>query len=350
MEITYDKDRKTWTARWRVTDPLTGKKTYKKKRGFPTKRDARDFLDLNNDTKNSRFCDILDDYLSSREGYVSEDTLITKKRMAEMYCYDLMPMDVTKINKKILNAWKSKVTKLDLSVTTKNKIIRVARSVSYYGNVNYNLPDFAKTMTSLPKKGSDKKPMQIMSVEDFDKAMSCCDSPLYRAFFIFLYHTGVRRGEARAILKTDIEGNRVSITKSLRREKEGFGSLKNYSSNRVIVMDKYVMEAIEPLMDEEGDFLFGGLIPLPLQSITNHFRRACKKARVKEVRIHDLRHSFISNALANGANVIAVAEYAGHKNPNTTLSVYAHAMKDAKKELIDNMEKLYDAPKMHPQK
>lgn len=50
---------------------------------------------------------------------------------------------------------------------------------------------------------------------------------------------------------------------------------------------------------------------------------------------HDLRHTFASHAIANGADVRSVAALMGHKDASVTLRIYADALPDAKVRAMD---------------
>lgn len=50
---------------------------------------------------------------------------------------------------------------------------------------------------------------------------------------------------------------------------------------------------------------------------------------------HDLRHTFASHAIANGADVRSVAALMGHKDASVTLRIYADALPDAKARAMD---------------
>jgi len=61
-------------------------------------------------------------------------------------------------------------------------------------------------------------------------------------------------------------------------------------------------------------------------------KRASKKVEELEgFHFHQLRHTFTSNLLSNGAAPKDVQELLGHSNVNTTMSVYAHASREAKR-------------------
>ena len=64
--------------------------------------------------------------------------------------------------------------------------------------------------------------------------------------------------------------------------------------------------------------------------------QVCRKAK-KEVEgleafhFHMLRHTYTSNLLSGGAKPTDVQELLGHSDVNTTMSIYAHATREAKR-------------------
>ena len=340
--VGFDKTRKTWFVAWREKDPITGNYKQRKKRGFQTKREARAFEDNSTgDSSPILFSSLLGLYLASQKGYARENTIEQKKRRIETYCESLMDKRIDRISAKTLLAWKNGLADTEISTTTKNSVIMSVRSLSRFGADSFEYPDFAKALKYFPKNSDDVTEMSILSPEDFSKVIHEVEHPVYKAFFIFLYHTGVRRGEARALLKADIEGNRAKITKSIRRTSQGFTPLKTASSKRTIILDSYVLEAIKPLMNLEGDFVFGQLAPLSTTQIQRKWSEACKKANVKEVRIHDLRHSFVSNAIMHGVNIVVVSKYVGHSTVTQTLNTYSHLLADSEEKMIETLEGVY---------
>ena len=69
----------------------------------------------------------------------------------------------------------------------------------------------------------------------------------------------------------------------------------------------------------------------PLSGIFLQWRRARGLAGLDEVRLHDLRHSFASRALALGESLPTIARLLGHARVQTT-SRYAHLARDTVKE------------------
>lgn len=57
--------------------------------------------------------------------------------------------------------------------------------------------------------------------------------------------------------------------------------------------------------------------------------------RGRRCTFHDLRHSYATHAIANGADVRSVAALMGHKDASVTLRIYADALPDAKARAVD---------------
>jgi integrase len=74
----------------------------------------------------------------------------------------------------------------------------------------------------------------------------------------------------------------------------------------------------------EGDFVFPGKAPdQPLSDIKKTWASVCRKARVEGARIHDLRHSFASILVSQGASLPLIGALLGHTQVATTAR-YAH--------------------------
>ena len=61
-------------------------------------------------------------------------------------------------------------------------------------------------------------------------------------------------------------------------------------------------------------------------------KRASKKLEGLEgFHFHQLRHTFTTNLISNGAAIKDVQELLGHSDANTTMSIYAHSTREAKR-------------------
>lgn len=336
----------TYTVRWYETNSSTGEAIQRKKRGFATKREARAFEDKMNDLKvYASIAQLKDQYIASLQGYASAETMKDKRSMANRYLEPLYGFNVRDIKKTDIVAWRNQIAVLDRSTCLKNKILQLLKSISRFGSDIYGYPNFAGFLKPFPKTSDDVKTIMVISPEDFDKAMENINMEIYRRFYTFLYHTGMRRGEAQALQKNSVvwvNGKEyVKIEKSVDERSYELKTLKNPQSKRTILLDDVARETIEPLLATDGDFLFGGESSLRHTNITRHFNKGLDGAGLPHYRIHDLRHSFISNAILNGVDIVSVSKYVGHKNIERTLNTYSHLLKDSEARMIDQLNSLF---------
>ena len=64
--------------------------------------------------------------------------------------------------------------------------------------------------------------------------------------------------------------------------------------------------------------------------LANHWHRLRARADLSDVRLHDLRHSYASRALALGESLSTIGKLLGHSKVETTAR-YAHLARDAEK-------------------
>ena len=342
MSVNYDRTRKHWVVRWYEKNPVSGESKQRQKRGFATKKEAVRFEDSVNENKTFMdFSQLARLYLDSLKGYANEESIQSKGRMIEKYCEPLLGLHISDIKPETLQRWKNDIYALPYTAQHKNRILQCVKSVSAYGSTYFEYKDFGKVLKPFPVTSDDvKSQINVLTPDQFRLAMGNCTSDLYRRFFVFLYHTGMRKGEAKALLKADIQGKTCSISKSIRRDKTTRHRLKNAQSRRIITLDRVAYEQIEPLLQTRGDFLFGEFEPLANSSISRYFNEALKRSDLPHYRIHDLRHSFITNAILNGADIVTVSRYVGHSDIKQTLNTYSHLMKDSEKRLLDIIESL----------
>lgn len=343
MPVYKDKARNSWFVRIYTTDTVTGNKREIKKRGFATKREASAWEiaqrhDKQNITSTSVTFQQLDEKYIDYKNPAKESTRIQERKRIEKYIpFKDMPVD--QISKTVLLDWYVDLSKReDLSVSVKNYLIGVVRSVLRFGSDFYGTENHSSVLKKLRKRAENGS-MDVWTPEELNRFLEEVSDPEYRAFFDFLYWTGCRRGEALAlrIQDVDLQAHTVRIWHQIKYIEEGFIPLKTDSSERTLRIADPLWARLEPILetrDEERPFIFGGIKPLTITMLQRHLDWAVQKSGVKRIRLHDLRHSFASNAIASGANIVAVSKYLGHANITQTLQTYTHLLQKSDDELI----------------
>lgn len=87
-------------------------------------------------------------------------------------------------------------------------------------------------------------------------------------------------------------------------------------------------------------YLFGDTDPITNGKLRYQKNKDCKLAGVKQIRIHDFRHSCASLLINSGATINVVAKYLGHTKIDETLNTYSHLFKNQMNEIINIINKL----------
>jgi len=157
--------------------------------------------------------------------------------------------------------------------------------------------------------------------------------------FLCALHTGMRSGELAGIQWTDIDWNGKFI--EVRRAINRFGevsSVKTKNGRRKIDLSDDLLDTLKDLRKQkQKEALKKGKNEIPewvfashsgsfinINSVkTRNFKRVLKKAGLRSIRFHDLRHTFASQLLSRGTNVLYVSQKLGHSNPGVTMKIYA---------------------------
>ena len=346
MPVYKDQKRGTWFVRISSSDPATGKRREIWKRGFPTKREAVAWEADQRATRQEpirermTFSELFDIYAAS---HGSERTQRKKKgRMLRHVSF--MDTRIDRITKRVVLDWYLDLIKSDeLMVSTKNLMIGDVRAVVRFGAEFYGMADSSPALKKLRVR-AENAPPAVWSVDELRRFLASVEDPDLRLFFDFLYWTGVRRGEALGIRISDIDRERQTVRIWHQWiAGDGFGPLKTDASERVLNICGPLWARLEPVLearDESRPFLFGGEKPLSLNVIRHQMEVGIASAGVRRIRIHDLRHSFATNAICSGANIVAVSKYLGHASVTQTLSTYTHLLRETDDELLRIMSSL----------
>ena len=157
-------------------------------------------------------------------------------------------------------------------------------------------------------------------------------NPTFADAIRLLMLTGARKTEVLGLRWAEVDLDRNLLRLPPERTKAG-----GKTGARRIVLSPPAVEIIERRQVEKNrspTFVFpGNSGPGHAISLRQPFKRACERAGLKDLRIHDLRHSFASFAVADGASLFLVAKLLGHASSRTT-ERYAHLSGDPLHEAV----------------
>ncbi len=133
--------------------------------------------------------------------------------------------------------------------------------------------------------------------------------------------TGCRSDEILSLKWDDVD--RTSRVLRLRDAKTG---------PRMVPLTRAAMKVLDGIERAEGvPWVFLGAKPKSrLACLSWHWRRIKQETGLHDVRVHDLRHSYASRALALGESLPTIGRLLGHARVGTTAK-YAHLVRDAEK-------------------
>ncbi len=133
--------------------------------------------------------------------------------------------------------------------------------------------------------------------------------------------TGCRSDEILSLKWDDVD--RTSRVLRLRDAKTG---------PRMVPLTRPALKVLDGIERVEGvPWVFRGAKPKSrLACLSSHWRRIKQETGLHDVRVHDLRHSYASRALALGESLSVIGRLLGHARVGTTAK-YAHLVRDAEK-------------------
>lgn len=343
MSISKEEN-KTYTVRYRITDAITGKTTQKKKRGFKTKAEAKEFeRSLTRIHSEVLFYTLFKEFISQKD--CNKTTAEDFDHLIRNHLPVLLTVPYEKLTKPYLIDLRQSVAALDLSAQRKNKLIDIIKGTCRYAAEIYDLSDRSAI---LKRFKITKHEMTIWNMDEYIKFENVVQNyrPEFVPFFHLLYFTGLRKGEARALLVDDLDLNTgtISVTKAMRRDISSLGATKNPQSVRKVKLDEFTLSLVSPLKRHEK-WLFGDYKPFSNSVIARVFDYCTKEAGLPHIRIHDLRHSHCSYLLGNGVDVVSAARRMGHSSISTTLNTYSHVLNNAD----EKMANILNVPTLCPQ-
>lgn len=164
--------------------------------------------------------------------------------------------------------------------------------------------------------------LRFLSQEEIQKLIEC-SQPQLRPIIIVALHTGMRKGELLGLTWEDIDFKNNQII--LDETKSGY--------SRKIDIDYKLKEYLFKLESRNtSDYVFLNKHGKPYRDVNTALRIALKKARIKNVTMHTLRHTFGAWHAMMGTPLPTIKELMGHRAIQTTMR-YIHLLRKHKQQV-----------------
>lgn len=171
---------------------------------------------------------------------------------------------------------------------------------------------------------------RILSSEEVRRLIECA-APAIRPVLIVALNTGMRRNEILSLRWTNIDFVKGYI----------FNEDSKSGKSRKIPMNAAVLEALHDLPKKYEYVFFNEETKSHVKDIKTGFKAACRRAEIKGLRLHDLRHTAASKMIEAGADLVTVSKILGHSSIQMTMR-YAHPTPENMKRAVEKLGEILD--------
>lgn len=279
------------------------------------------------------------------DNHIINDVIATKD------IEEIVPRDINHYVYTLVNKVSYRTGK-PLSHSTINTIIAIIKLAYGYAN-DYEITQCNPTLRikRLSKETTTK--LKVFTREEQIRIEHYIEQLSTNDYFgiILTFYTGLRLGELLALTWKDInlKTGIISINKTLYKHpdngfwKEKIGTPKSKTSIREIPLPMFLREKLKALKKERKSTMivaYDNGKKIDDKIFVYRYHRLLKKAKVRDLNFHCLRHTFATRALENKMDIKTLSEILGHASVATTLNIYTHSLIEHKRSQMRKMKRL----------
>jgi integrase len=246
--------------------------------------------------------------------------------------------------------FRERLAKAKIGTRSVNKILTLLSMLYGYAArhrwVSFNPAEHVDKLSATVGEG---RPIDgnVLNAQEVTKLIEHC-SPRYQLLIKMAVMTGMRQSELLGAAWTDVDWN--SNTLYVRRvwRAKAFYEPKTRTSRRLIELPPSLITDLKAwrlaVPKGDHDLIFPSATGRP-EDAPNVLHRglypALRRAGLRKIRFHDLRHSAASLLLSQGVDVVSVSRLLGHSSPAITLNVYSHAIRSDRAGLTDKLASMF---------
>ncbi len=255
-------------------------------------------------------------------------------QLGEIRLKDLHLRDLNQLQAKLcsLRSKRARGAGGALAPSTVNFLTSLVRHIVKWGIRNSYLSD--DPLANFKKLKEPKRMPTFWTIEERDQFLALIRDPgvvlardpkehiqSIEIFTIALY-TGMRRGEILGLKRdsVDLERRTIKVGRTYDVNMRKLYETTKSTRDREIPMHERVYEILRLKKNKSADSL---IFDIGYPGWINGFKDLCKRAGIKPIRFHDMRHTFAAILVSNGVPLAVIQELLGHSKIETTM-VYAH--------------------------
>lgn len=241
--------------------------------------------------------------------------------------------NIYEIDVKDIIFWKMEIEKLDFKYNTKSYLYYALSSIFDYLVKYYNVKTNYVKIEGNFKNNDYGIKGNIWNINEFNQFIDSVEEIEYKTMFYILFFTGMRKGELLALTKKDIDliNNTININKTISKNHE-LQATKTKSSNRIIHINNKIKFLLKLILKnkKDNDLLFN----ISFTTLKRKKDFYCKKSGVKQIKIHEFRHSHACYLFQNKIEIEDISYRLGHSNISMTLNTYLRYLPRNEKRVI----------------
>lgn len=252
--------------------------------------------------------------------------------------------------------------------TTANTIKMIHRIIKPFLNYLYvnsfTIRDLGTTgLIKLPQIIKKNNTMTVFTLDEQNRFIQSITKNPSRVLYLFALGTGLRIGEALALTWDDINENIVTVNKNIKSVKIDSKWIlllqdtpKTEKSNRTVPIPKNILLELETYRLKQNDlkskagymyndnniiFATDSGTYIDPSNLNRRFKNTLKKADMKPIKFHSLRHTYATRLFENNVQPKTVSELMGHKDVQTTLNLYTWVLDSQKNKAVEVLDNIF---------
>ena len=237
---------------------------------------------------------------------------------------ELKKNHVHEVTKDDLEAFLAKMQKDGYTPKSISRKLNSTRTFYRFLKVSEYVTDDPSLLVSHPQY--QLAPPRILTPTEYRALRDAArNDPRMFAVIELLLQTGIRIGELAALRIPDIEKDKLHIRPVEKHEERSVPLNKRAKE----ALDRYL--EVRPKSQTDHLFITKSGKPFLIRNIRTAIERYLRICEIKNVKVNDLRHTFVAHHLKHGVSLVLISKMLGHKRLSTT-ERYLEYVKDRAKE------------------